>query len=575
MSIADRLTKHPALDAVRSALAAAGERVGPTINWIREHAPLAGDAAVRRRKRIVLGPYKRVATLRGTILTILAAPALAFFCLLYGFFYGLTAPTFIVAFLVPLVIIAAMIIWALPHQRTAPTLPIEFLFPAFFVALILWPNYLAVSLPGLPWITLRRIIGLPMAGFLLVSLSVSPAFRKRVSASVTSVKLMWVFLCGFVLVQAATTLVSASPGTSAQLLFNQAIYWTAVFVISCTLFRETRLVEKYWGLLCLLAVPIMLVTWLETREQHILWAAHIPAFLRIPDPSVQITLAPTFRPGINLYRAKATFSTPLALAEYLSLLTPLFLHFGFFGKNRLINIAAFAAIPCLFVTIRMTDARLGIVGMLVSLLLYGLIWSIVRWRSHPRDLFAAAAVYAYPTVFLAGIGLVFASHRLNLMVFGDGAQASSTGARKIQLDMAIAQLLKVPWGHGAGQSGNAMGYSEGSFITIDNYFIGIALDYGFLGIIFWYGLFIIGMVEAARYSMSSRYAGRTEARLLAPLSVIMAAFLIIKWVHGQDDNHPIYFMMLGMVSALIYKLRHGEPGMEIENSAAPRFERAP
>jgi hypothetical protein len=74
------------------------------------------------------------------------------------------------------------------------------------------------------------------------------------------------------------------------------------------------------------------------------------------------------------------------------------------------------------------------------------------------------------------------------------------------------------------------------------------------------------MVQAARYSISSRYAGKLEARLLAPLAVTLAAFLVIKWVHGQDDNHPILFMMLGMVSALIYKLRHGTPGMKTADS---------
>jgi hypothetical protein len=323
-------------------------------------------------------------------------------------------------------------------------------------------------------------------------------------------------------------------------------------------------------LLCLLALPICALTYLETRGQHILWASHIPAFLRVPDPSVQITLTPTFRPGINLYRAKATFATPLALAEYLALLTPLFLHFGFWSKNRAVKIGAFAMIPILFICIRMTDARLGLVGMLVSLLFYGLLWSIVRWRSHPRDLFAAAAVYAYPTVFMGGVGLVLASHRLKLMVFGDGAQASSTEARQGQLDMAMAQLLKAPWGHGTGQSGEAMGYSKTAFVTIDNYFITIALDYGILGIIFWYGIFIIAMVEATRYSVSSKYAGRIEARLLAPLAVTLAAFLVIKWVHGQSDNHPILFMMLGMVSALIYKLRHDTPGMKNADSSERR-----
>ncbi len=384
MSIADKPTRHPAYDLARAAQAFATAG----LDWTREHAPLIGRAATRRRNGVVLAPYRRNQTLREALLGVLAMPALAVFCLIYGFFYAITAPTFIVACAVPLLVMAALIIWALPHQRTAPTLPIEFLLPAFFVALILWPNYLAVQLPGMPWITALRMIGLPMAGLLLVSLSVSPPFRKYVGESVTAIKPLWMLMCGLVFVQIATTLVSSHPPASAQLVFNQLVYWLSTFVISCTLFRKTRYIERYWALLCCLAVPICVIVVLEAREQHVLWAAHIPPFLRIPDPSVQLILTPSFRPGINLYRAHATFATPLAMAEYLSLLTPLFLHFGFWSKNQIVKAASFAMIPLLFITIRLSDARLGVVGMLASLLLYGLMWSIVRWRSHPRDLFA-------------------------------------------------------------------------------------------------------------------------------------------------------------------------------------------
>jgi hypothetical protein len=569
MSIADRRARRLTSDAARAVLAVARGQAVAAVDWAQEHAPIFGRAAVRRRSRIVLAPYTRTYSLRGSLLKILTAPTLAIFCLIYGFFYALTAPTFIVAFVVPLLVMAALIIWALPHQRTAPTLLIEFLFPAFFIALILWPNYLAISLPGLPWITILRIIGLPMAGLLLVSLSVSPPFRKRVAESVRGIPLLWIFMCGFLLVQVATTIISTSPPQSAQLFFNQLIYWIAIFVISCALFRDLKFVERYWALLCCLAVAICVVVILESREQHVLWMSHIPAFLRIPDPSVQLILTPTFRPGINFYRAHATFATPLAMAEYLSLLTPFLLHFGFWSKNQVVKYASFAMIPLLFITIRLSDARLGIVGMLASLLLYGMLWSIVRWRSHPRDLFAAAAVYAYPAVFMAGIGAIFASTRLHAMAFGDGAQASSTAARQTQLVMAMAQLIKAPWGHGTGQAGPAMGYGEGAFITIDNYFITIALDYGILGLIFWYGMFIIGIFEAIRCSISSRYAGRAEARLLAPLAVSLTGFLVIKWVHGQDDNHSIFFMMLGMISALVYRLRQSDPSLQTAKGRAP------
>jgi hypothetical protein len=524
--------------------------------WVAEHAPIVGLAAARRRRRVVLAPYKRAHSLGRTLAVLAALPALGIACLLYGFFFGLTAPFLLVPFVVPIALVAALIIWALPDQRSAPTLPIEFLLPAYFVTLILWPRYLAITLPGLPWINIQRVVGFVMAGFFLISLSVSKTFRSRIYRSASSIKLLWYLFLGYIFVQIFTTIVSGSPIASAQIVIDQQIYWTCTFFLSCLLFRKIDMVERYWTLLCLMSLFIVFVTAAESREQHILWVNHIPPILRVPDPSVQLTLTPTFRPGTNVYRAKATFSTPLALAEYLSLLTPFFLHFAVSRISPVIRAACWLMIPAIFVAVRMTDARLGLVGILASLLLYGLLWTIVRWRSHPRDLLAAATVYAYPVIFFAGIGVVFASHRLKLMVFGDGAQVSSTEARQTQLSMAMSKVWIHPWGYGTGQSGKAMGFAKDAFITIDNYFIALVLDYGLLGVLVWYGMFVTGIVVAVRYCVSAEYGQRREARLLAPLAVSLTAFLIVKWVHGQSDNHAIFFMMLGMISALVYRLRN-------------------
>ena len=79
----------------------------------------------------------------------------------------------------------------------------------------------------------------------------------------------------------------------------------------------------------------------------------------------------------------------------------------------------------------------------------------------------------------------------------------------------------------------------------------------------------MAIVQATRHSMAARYAGRLEARLLAPLAIELTAFVVIKWVHGGNYTHPIDFMILGMVSALIYNLHHGTPLVK-----SPDFSRA-
>lgn len=536
--------------------------------WIREYLPWVNSASVRRRAAIVLPPYRRVYTIRRAILPFLVFPPLCLACLIYGFFFGLNAPYLIVQFAAPIGILALLSIWALPDRRAAPTAGIEFCFLAFVVLLVLWPDYLAITLPGLPWITSLRLVGLPMAGLLLVSLSVSQSFSSEVARSVTAIKPMWYALCGFWALQCVSILFSHAPAFSVNLVVTYAINWTSVFVVSCLIFRRPEFVERYMGLLCLLGVPICLVTILEFRAQHILWAQHLPPFLENPsDPTFFHSLEPVFRPGTNVYRAKATFKTPLVLAEYLGMLTPFLLFFATSKRALSIRVGAAAMIPLCFVVIRMTDARLGLVAMLVSILIYGLAWSYREWRSRPQNLLSTAILFASPAAFMAGLGVVFASHSLNMMVFGGEAQASSTAARQGQLGMALDQVAHQPWGYGPGESGQAMGYGEGSFVTIDNYFISLILDYGVLGALLWYSAFFIGIYSAVRYAFGEKYVPRREAQLLMPLGVALCAFLVVKWVHGQYDLHATEYMMLGMISALVFRLRNDRAaGLATEGS---------
>jgi hypothetical protein len=530
----------------------------PYLTWprLREYLPWVNSASIRRRAALVMPPYKRVHTLWRALLPFAALPLLSLACLVYGFFFGLTAPYMMVPFAAPIGALGLLVIWALPDQRSAPTLGIEVLFLAYVICLVLWPDYLAIALPGLPWITTVRLIGLPMAALLLVSLSVSRTFFREVVASVTAIKPIWYSLSAFWVLQFVTIFLSSSPGASANLVLTYMINWTCIFVISCLIFRKVEFVERYWGLLCCLAIPICIVTTLEYRGQNILWAKHLPGFLQNPtDPTFYHALQPVYRPGTMFYRAKAIFKTPLVLAEFLGMLTPFFLHFATSSPKLLLRIGAAAMLPVCFVVIRMTDARLGLVAMLVSTLLYGLAWSYREWRSRPQNLFSTAIVFASPAAFIGGIGFVLSSHSLKMMVLGGNAQASSNAARSDQLTVALGKVATHPWGYGPGQAGLAMGYGEGSFVTIDNYFIAIILDYGVIGVTLWYSTFLFSIYYALRYSISAQYIQRREGRLLMPLGVALCAFLVVKWVHGQYDLHSTEYMMLGMVSALVLRLR--------------------
>src|SRR6185437_5028491 len=63
---------------------------------------------------------------------------------LYGALFAFLPPAFIPALSLPLVLLLLLVIWALPATHFSTTRTMAWLFWAFYIALIVWPNYLAI-----------------------------------------------------------------------------------------------------------------------------------------------------------------------------------------------------------------------------------------------------------------------------------------------------------------------------------------------------------------------------------------------------------------------------------------------
>lgn len=525
----------------------------------RSEAPAFGarpPSGRNRRRGPVLEPYANDRSLRRRLVRYGLPPALGVLCLAYGFFFAVTAPYLILPFAIPVVLVAGLAIWALPESATAPTRTMELFFAGLFIGLILWPNYLALALPGLPWITMIRITGFPMVFLFLVSLSMSARLRDDLAQAFADTPLVWRIFAVFVVLQFASIPFAAShfAGALQRVVINQ-VNWTFVFLIAAYVCRTPGRAQSYIGLVVALAVPILAISLLEASHQSVLWRNHVPTFLKVPDEVAQLYLAGSMRSGLGIYRTKATFSTALGLSEYLALITPFVIHYGVGRYPVALRLFSVAMLPVIFLVVRQTDSRLGVVGFFISFLLYFLVWSVRRFRHAPRDLLATAIVYAAPVVFAVAAGSVLIFHRVNVLVLGGGAQAGSDAARQAQLAMGIPKILSHPFGHGAGMSGLAMGYAPGEFITVDNYYLSIGLEYGVVGLACFFLLFLIPMIMAAKYAIQTPPQRSSDLELLMPLSVALVVFLVIKSVFSQPDNHPIAFLYLGMTLALAARAR--------------------
>jgi O-antigen ligase len=470
----------------------------------------------------------------------------------YGYGYGATAPFLMTPMLIPQAVLGALIIWCLPAGDYAPVRALSPLFFAFLAAIVLWPNYLAIALPGLPWLTLTRIFGVPLTIALLVCISVSKTFRKTLTDCLNADPLIWKAFVGLVACETLSLALSGQPVASLNRYVLAQTNWTAMFIVSAIIFLRPGTVERWAKLFFGACLVIALIGMWEFKLGYVPWAGHIPSFLKIEDDSVLRTLAGARRSATGIYRVQSTATTPLGLAEILGLSAPFALHFAIGRYPFWLRMVALAALPLLVMVILLTDSRLGVVSCLVGLMLYLLFWAILRWRQVKDSVFAPALVFGYPAIFTVMVAATFVVGKLRAKVWGNGSQSASTASRGTQWDMGIPKILTHPFGQGMGQSGSVLQFRSPSGVpTVDSYYLTVLLELGILGFILYFFIFLRASWTGVRTLVTGTVD--QETLMLIPLSVCLVNFVIVKSVFSQDANHPLVFMMLGAIVALAYR----------------------
>jgi 4-amino-4-deoxy-L-arabinose transferase-like glycosyltransferase len=207
------------------------------------------------------------------------------------------------------------------------------------------------------------------------------------------------------------------------------------------------------------------------------------------------------------------------------------------------------------------------IGFMLSILFYLFLWGALRWRSDPRSFIGPAVVISYPIVFFGFIAASFAVPRLRVITWGGGKQSSSTEARVEQVRRGIPMIITHPFGHGISRGAEALGFVNPSgILTIDTYYLAIALDYGIFGFALFYGMIVLAGVEAFQVILIG--PKQREETLLMPLAVCLACFFIIKSIYSGVENQPLVYMMLGAVTALCARVKAPSPKVKPQTVAA-------
>lgn len=478
---------------------------------------------------------------------------LVLIALFYGLVIGVSGTIFLTQMLVPLALAALLAIWLLPITENPPVRVIELLFFLYLAMSMTWPDYLAIAIPGLPWITMARLFAFPLAIFYMIALSQSIGFRTAVKDALTGVPLTWKAMLAFVVCGAISVAFSDRPLDSANRFFVLLYAWALIFFVAISVFLREGFATRFCFLVWICALVVCLIALLEVRRQALPWAGHIPNFLKVQDEAVQRMLAPKIRGSTGVFRAQTKFATPLSMAEFLTLSFPFVLHLATYHGRVVVRVLAVLSIPVIIWAIVQTDARLGTVGCFFATLLFGLAWAVRRAKERPQSLFTPIILLGYPVGFVAFLFASLTVGRLRNAVWGSSAYADSNQARVEQFNMGLPMIAQRPWGYGIGRAGEKLGYtnSQGEG-TIDNYLLTVALDLGLVGLAAFILTFAATILVAARESLR---AYDFETSLMVPAAICLSNFLIIKVVLSQMENHTIFFAVLGLTVALIYRVR--------------------
>ena len=454
---------------------------------------------------------------------------------------------------IPLVALALLIIWALPDSKNPPLNWVNGLLFAFIVVLAIWPDYLAFDLPGLPWITAIRVIAVPLALAFLVSLSVSSVYRQSLSARLAVAPITHRLVLIFIGIAFFSLLVASNPVVSINKLVVAILYWFLPFYAAVWTFSRPNLALRLAYFLWFAVLVTVVIGLWEWRLKMIPWAGSVPSFLAIEDPVVQRILSGTARATTGIYRVQSKFTTPLGFAEFLAFSTPFVLYFAMYAKHWVFRVAAVATVPLILNAIFSTDSRLGFVGFVMSFLILLGLWSLRQWVRNRHSIFGPAITIAYPAILSVFLLATFFVGRLRNMVWGTGAQSYSSLAREEQVDMGLPIVFSQPWGHGIGNAASVLGYRnlEGT-LTIDTYYLSVALEFGVIGFIIFFLIFLSALIYGVIYLVK---AEEESDLLVMPIMATLSIFLVVKSVFSQQENHPLVFVLLGALFGICYRIK--------------------
>lgn len=467
---------------------------------------------------------------------------------LTGVLLALLPPQLMFILAIPPIAGLALILWLLPDGGHVPEKLLATLLVSWIVANCVWPNYISLDLPGLPWINPPRIIVVALLAISLISFSTSSTMRSEVASALRSIPFLNATFWVFWVTTLVTIPLSRAPAFSLNKWINNQIFWTFLFVLAVWLCVRPGVPGRIIRVLVWSGILVACVGIYEFHIGQVPWINSIPSWLKVDEALLGRVLGSQIRAGTDMYRARSTFNVSLTFAEYLAIIYPFIIHLTITSRGWIRKGLMIAGLLAVLAGMYLSGARSGMIGFFMSVLLYGGFAAFRYWRRERQSLVGVSTLAMMPIVAMIFLALAITWPRLHNMTFGGAQHNPSSEARTAQWEMGVPKILANPIGHGPGMGGEVLGYFNlGGVGTIDTYYLSLLLEYGVVGFLAFMLLFGAQLIWGLKMYLEALPG---EESLVGPATIGLLNFLVIKSVLSSEFNMPLAFVFLGLIFAV-------------------------
>lgn len=467
---------------------------------------------------------------------------------------------------VPIAFFTIVILWLMPDVKRGTEPPFAKLLAIFVALRLLWPAYLALVLPGLPWITPPRMVLMVMILMMLVHLPQNGESRERIAGIFTHDKFVMRSFMTFLFIAFAIIPFTADPIETLDFTVQRLVLNLAPMLMATLLFVQASRIGATIRQMNVVLILTMLISIVENFMQMPPWTNIIPSFLKIDPILMETILSPQARIGDGRYRIRSTFPIVGYYSQYVGLILPMLTLAMLKMRGRSV-ILALLLVPLILQTVWFVNSRTAFVALFITLFGFG---GMMTMRSiiYPkaRDTLKVAITISIILAMLGGLAAAIAgSHRLQVYTFGGVQHTASNDTRDVQWANTWRHLRTNPIGVGLGNSPTFVGTTNNKvpFPIVDSLWINQLVDVGVLGFLAFYACLIrlvwIGVVTFLR-------AGTPEEELAGGLALAITIFIATSYVISHYDNLFIVFMF---GSALLSLNRSQEARLGIVRRAPP------